>query len=110
MKISTLHILTLGLFMLANCAKPVTQEDLIQTGVALRLEKWKQDQHAKCLEEALTLAEHHVDSIILVSALDTKLDTIPKPDRPIKPDKPVFKQKPDSVNVRKILPDTVNRD
>jgi hypothetical protein len=80
------------------CKKPVTQEELIQTALQLKIKQWKEEQVKNCKVKAMTSAEAYVDSILIVYALPDKLDTIPKPPKPEKPIKPVFKTKPDSLN------------
>jgi hypothetical protein len=94
------HILLLGIFFLvSSCSKEVTQEELIEGAVKLKIDQWRITQMSTCKEEALIEAGHYVDSILLVTSLDDKLDTIPKPLKPVKPFKPSFKEKPDSVIV-----------
>jgi hypothetical protein len=85
--------------MITSCSKEVTQEELIREAVALKLAQWKTTQLNECKDRAYMQASDYVDSILLVTSLDTKLDTIPKPARPVKPPKPVFKAKPDTVVV-----------
>ena len=86
----------IGMFI--ACKKPVTQEELIQTALQLKIEQWKEEQVKNCRIKAMTSAEAYVDSILIVYSLPDKLDTIPKPPKPEKPSKPVFKTKPDSLN------------
>ena len=94
------HIIFIGsLLLVQSCAKEVSQEDLIQEAVQIKLEQWKVLQLETCKELALTEAEDFVDSILVVISLQSKLDTIPKPSKPMKPPKPTFKLKPDSVIV-----------
>ena len=96
-----------GLFILlfgisafwSSCKDPITQEELIQAALELKLEQWRKDEMLKCRQQALLEAEAYVDSILVVRSLPTKLDTIPKPPKPMKPPKPFFKTKPDSVVV-----------
>ena len=96
-----LHIiLVLGsCLMISSCSKEVTQEELIKEAVELKLAQWKASQLKECRDLAYLKASEYVDSIMLVTSLDNKLDTIPKPAKPIKPGKPAFKEKPDSVVV-----------
>ncbi len=94
------HIIFLGsLLMFQSCAKEVSQDDLIKEAVQIKLDQWKVLQLEACKELALTEAEDYVDSILVVISLQSKLDTIPKPTKPMKPTKPEFKLKPDSVVV-----------
>ena len=94
------YILLLGiLFLVASCSKEVTQEELIEGAVKLKIDQWRITQLNACKEKAMVEAGHYVDSILLVTSLDDKLDTIPKPLKPVKPFKPSFKDKPDSVIV-----------
>ena len=94
------HIILLSCFIgFMSCAKEVSQEDLIQEAVQIKLEQWKVAQLKACREKAMTEAEDYVDSILVVISLQSKLDTIPKPAKPVKPPKPEFKLKPDSVIV-----------
>jgi len=85
--------------VILSCAKEISQEDLIQEAVQIKLDQWKALQQEACKERALTEAEDYVDSILVVISLQSKLDTIPKPIKPMKPHKPDFKLKPDSVVV-----------
>lgn len=94
-------------FMLTACNKKVTQEELIQTALALKIEQWRELQLQECGRKALADAEAYVDSILLVHSLPTKLDTIPKPPKPTKPPKPVFREKPDSVVIRELEEDSI---
>ena len=87
----------------SGCARPVSQEELIDAAVVLKIEQWKNTEHTRCRDKALTKAEAYVDSLLLVTSLDTKLDTIPKPVKPEKPEKPVFRERPDTVVVKPIL-------
>jgi hypothetical protein len=103
MKNTSPYTLLLGAFLvLTSCSKEVNQEDLVTAAVALKMEQWKVSQLAICRQEAYSKAEHYVDSILVVTSLESKLDTIPKPVKPEKPAKPVFKDKPDSVIVKPI--------
>jgi len=103
MKTTSLHILLLGaFFLLTSCSKEVNQEDLVTSAVALKMEQWKASQLALCKQEVYSKAEQYVDSILVVTSLESKLDTIPKPIKPEKPAKPIFKDKPDSVVVKPI--------
>jgi hypothetical protein len=91
--------------MLSACAEKVSQDDLIKGALKLRLDQWKETQLAQCRDEALQRAEIYVDSFLLASSLDMKLDTISATDKPIKPPKPVFKEKPDSLKVKEVIPE-----
>lgn len=103
MKNTAPYKLLLGAFiLLTSCSKEVNQEDLVTAAVALKMEQWKASQLALCKQEVYSKAEQYVDSILVVTSLDSKLDTIPKPVKPEKPTKPVFKDKPDSVIVKPI--------
>jgi PBP1b-binding outer membrane lipoprotein LpoB len=103
MKNKASYSLLLGAFLLlAGCSKEVNQEDLVSAAVALKIEQWKVSQLALCKQEVYAKAEQYVDSILVVTSLDSKLDTIPKPLKPEKPTKPIFKDKPDSVVVKPI--------
>lgn len=96
-------LLCFALTAIWSCSEQVSQEDLIRSAVEIRIEKWKEEQMAQCKEKALIKAEAYVDSLLLATSLDAKLDTIPKPGKPEKPEKPVFRQKPDSVVVMPVL-------
>lgn len=85
-----------------SCAKEITQEELIDAAVKIKLDQWEQSQMDDCKSRALVKAEEYVDSILVVMSLDMKLDTIPKPEKPVKPGKPPFKEIPDSVIVKPI--------
>lgn len=90
--------------MLTACEEKVTQDDLIKAALQLRLDQWKQTQLDQCRDQALERAERYVDSFLLASSLEMQLDTISDTDIPVKPPKPVFKEKPDSLVVKEILP------
>lgn len=89
------------LFMQA-CAKEVSQEELVEGAVSIKLDQWRESQLQECRLKAYTRAEDYVDSLMVVISLQSKLDTIPKPSKPTRPDKPIFKSKPDSIVVKKI--------
>lgn len=94
------HIISASVMLIAfSCSKEVSQDDLVKAAVDIKLDQWKLTQMNACKEIAYTRAEDYVDSLLLVNSLDTKLDTIPKPLKPVKPSKPGFKIKPDSVVV-----------
>lgn len=98
------YYITLSIIVLAltSCTEEINQEDLIISAVEIRIDKWKMEQIEMCKEKAMMRAETYVDSLLLVTSLDAKLDTIPKPGKPEKPQKPTFRQKPDSVVVKPI--------
>jgi len=85
--------------LLASCSKEVTQEELIASAVKIKLDQWKASRLKDCKANAYIKAEDYVDSLLLVTSLETKLDTIPKPLKPVRPPRPEFKTKPDSVLV-----------
>ena len=85
--------------LLFACKQKVSQEELIEAAVTIKLAQWREEHIKTCKEDALVEAEEYVDSILVVLSLGSKLDTIPKPDKPNKPLKPSFKTKPDSVVV-----------
>jgi len=98
MKIKYGHILYCLLFtLLASCQDRVTQEELIESALELKMEQWRIEQARECRQKAMTEAEEYVDSILVIYSLPSKLDTIPKPPKPNKPHKPSFRIKPDSV-------------
>jgi hypothetical protein len=100
MKKFFLHtILGLGIVAVLSCAKEVSQEQLIQEAIEIKLRQWKESQIIACKEKALMQADDYVDSLLLVTSLQSKLDTIPKSAKPFKPPKPLFKEKPDNVTV-----------
>lgn len=88
--------------LLPACNNRVSQEDLIQAAVEIRIRQWEETQLAQCKDRAMEKAEDYVDSLLLATSLQSKLDTIPKPSKPVKPPKPVFREKPDSVVVKPI--------
>lgn len=94
-------IASLGVLFMTGCAKPVSQEDLIREAVNLRVAQWREAQLRDCRDRALDRADQYVDSLLLAISLTTRLDTIPKPARPDRPDKPVFREKPDTVVIRR---------
>lgn len=93
------HIIILLCAVAISCKAKVTQEDLIRSALALKLEQWRNEQIITCRTQALKDAEVYVDSMMIVYSLPSKLDTIQKPPKPMKPPKPVFKTKPDSVKI-----------
>lgn len=94
------YIIYVLLFNLhSSCKKGITQEELIQSAIELKLAEWRNDQIRTCTKAAMTKAEAYVDSILIIYSLPSKLDTIPKPPKPHKPSKPSFRIKPDSVVV-----------
>ena len=92
-------ILIAIMIMLAACKQRVTQEELIEAAIEIRLSQWREEQLQACKEKALISAEEYVDSLLVAISLESKLDTIPKPGKPSRPAKPPFKPKPDSVVV-----------
>jgi hypothetical protein len=97
------HIILFVFYLfVTSCAKEVTQEELIDSAVKIKLDQWEKSQFDDCKARALLKAEEYVDSILVVMSLETKLDTIPKPEKPVKPGKPPFKEVPDSVIVKPI--------
>lgn len=102
-----MHILARHLFEtliiagILGCAKPVSQEELIQEAIKLRVAQWKLAQQQDCRARTLERADAYVDSLLLATSLQQKLDTIPKPDKPERPERPVFRQKPDSVIIQR---------
>lgn len=82
---------------MTSCANEVSQEELIKAAVQLKKDQWQADQLAVCKQKIYIKAEDYVDSLLVATSLDDKLDTIPKPGKPSKPAKPSFKSKPDSV-------------
>lgn len=97
--------ITLCAMCLPACEDRVSQEELIEAAVILKVDQWRASQLAYCKEQAMLRAESYVDSFLLAHSLESKLDTITKPDKPIKPSKPVFKEKPDSLKVKEVLPE-----
>ncbi|MEO6133248.1 MAG: hypothetical protein ABIQ02_15505 [Saprospiraceae bacterium] len=103
MKQYTKYILVLMLFaFLFSCKKKVTQEELIHAAVEIKMNQWREVQVSTCKQKILTEAENFVDSVLVATSLESKLDTISKPEKPPKPIKPEFKPKPDSVIVKPI--------
>jgi hypothetical protein len=92
----------IALFMTASCAKQVSQEELIKAAVQLKLDQWRVSQLKECRQETYLRAETYVDSLLVAISLGAKLDTIPKPAKPVKPSRPTFKSKPDSVIIDQI--------
>lgn len=95
-------ILSLFLLSSAACKEKVTQQQLINAALEIKMAQWRESQIKTCDEKILEEAEKYVDSVLVVRSLETKLDTIAKPEKPVKPVKPAFKEKPDSVVVEKI--------
>ncbi|HEX5112651.1 MAG TPA: hypothetical protein VFV79_07380 [Saprospiraceae bacterium] len=96
MKIKSFFIL-LFILGLLSCGKRVTQEELIREAVELKINQWQLSERNSCKARAMAKAEAYVDSFLLANSLNTKLDTIPKPPKPVKPEKPTFKEKPDTL-------------
>ena len=100
MKFIFRYIIYLWVFhSIISCKKGVSQEELIQSALELKLAEWRYDQIRTCTENAMSRAEAYVDSVLIIYSLPSKLDTIPKPPKPHKPMKPSFRIKPDSVVV-----------
>lgn len=91
-----------SLLLVSSCAEEVSQEDLVKAAIQMKIDQWQSAQLNDCLDRTYTKAEDYVDSLLLATSLDSKLDTIPKPGKPDKPVKPAFKEKPDSVFVEPI--------
>ena len=96
-------VILLFILGLLSCGKRVTQEDLVREAVELKLNQWQSSQRSSCKARAMAKAEAYVDSFLLANSLNTKLDTIPKPPKPVKPEKPPFKEKPDTLQVDELL-------
>lgn len=94
-------IVVFAAVLIHGCAKPVTQEDLIEEAVRLRVDQWRRAQVGDCRSRILLKADAYVDSVLLARSLDVRLDTIPKPVKPERPGKPAFRAKPDTVTIRK---------
>lgn len=90
------YIILVALFMI-TCKAPITQEELISKALEIKLSQWREEQTMECKLKAIVDAEEFVDSLLVATSLQTKLDTIPKPPKPHKPMKPSFKDKPDTV-------------
>ena len=95
-------LIVIILFGLVSC-KRVTQEQLIQEAVELKINQWRQSEMNSCRDRAMAKAEAYVDSFLLVNSLIYKLDTIPKLPKPVKPVKPPFKETPDTLKVDKLI-------
>jgi len=97
--------LVILLFMLGllSCGKRVTQDEIIREAVQLKIDQWQLSERNSCKARAMAKAEAYVDSFLLANSLNTKLDTIPKPPKPMKPEKPFFKEKPDSLQVDELM-------
>jgi len=98
-----LILIVLFTFYFASCGHRVTQEELVQQAVDLKLYQWRLSERNSCKDRAMAKAEAYVDSFLLANSLSTQLDTIPKPPKPVKPIKPPFKEKPDSLKVDKLF-------
>ncbi|MEO5905960.1 MAG: hypothetical protein ABIQ11_04505 [Saprospiraceae bacterium] len=96
------YIIVIALFMI-TCKAPITQEELISKAIEIKLVQWQEEQRKECMLKAILDAEEFVDSLLIATSLQTKLDTIPKPPKPNKPMKPSFKDKPDTVVIDPIL-------
>lgn len=102
MKVTAFILSILFVCVSISCNEKVTQEDLIQSALSLKTTQWRELQIKLCTDRAYAEAEAFVDSIMVINALPTKLDTIPKPPKPMKPPKPYFRTKPDSVVVKEL--------
>ena len=87
------------MILLIACKKKITQEELIEAAIEIKLSNWREEQIQACRDNAMLKAEEYVDSLLVAISLESKLDTIPKPEKPDRPAKPPFKPKPDSVVV-----------
>jgi hypothetical protein len=97
------HIILLSILLMVACKERVSQEQLIESAVEIRLSQWREEQIKMCRDQALVKAEEYVDSVLVAISLETKLDTISKPEKPMKPPKPSFRKKPDSLVVDPII-------
>lgn len=102
MKSMNPYIILIALFMI-TCKAPITQEELISKAIEIKIAQWREEQRRECMLKAIADAEEFVDSILIATSLQTKLDTIPKPPKPHKPMKPSFKDKPDTVVIDPML-------
>lgn len=80
----------------------MSQQELINSALEIKMTQWREVQISSCKEKILAEAENYVDSVLVATSLENKLDTISKPEKPIKPSKPEFRPKPDSVIVKPI--------
>ena len=96
-------VIFLCILGLLSCGKRVTQEEIIREAVELKIKQWQLSERNSCRARAMAKAEAYVDSFLLANSLNTKLDTIPKPPKPVKPEKPIFKEKPDTLQVDQLL-------
>ncbi len=94
-------LVVFAIVSMVGCSKPVTQEELIEEAVRLRVDQWRRAQVSDCRSRTLLKADAYVDSVLLARSLDVRLDTIPKPMKPDRPEKPAFRAKPDTVTIRK---------
>ena len=101
------------LIFLSNCnpQKKETTEELnarIQKKVEERLENRRKEKMKSCKKEALTLAEAQVDSILLLEAKLSTIDTFPKPIKPEKPSTPDLLIPKDSSEVKPLFEQTID--
>lgn len=94
-------IILLAVLWAGSCAKPVSQDVLIEDAVKLRVAQWRQAQLTDCRDRVIDKADAYVDSVLLANSLQSKLDTIPKPVKPERPEKPPLREKPDTVIIRR---------
>lgn len=99
MKKSGLYLM-LMLCAWMSCTDRVTQKELIEDALILKINQYRITQRVNCRERAMSKAEAYVDSFLLANSLNSNLDTIAKPPKPMKPPKPTFKEKPDSLEIQ----------
>lgn len=75
----------------------LTREEIIERGVHIKVEEFRDTQIRKCRERAIKAAEAQVDSMIRAMARDEQIDPVVKPPKTIKPDKPEVRELSDTI-------------
>ena len=90
-------------FTLTSCLETERDKEqtrmIIERGVAIQLQEFRQRHENDCREEAIEDAISHVDSLVREGLLIPRIDPVDKPPKPVKPEKPELKVLPDSLTM-----------
>jgi len=75
------------------------QQMIIERGVAIQVDEYKQRHERLCRKDAIEDAIAHVDSLVRDGLLLPRIDPVDKPPKPAKPEKPETKVLPDSLSM-----------
>jgi hypothetical protein len=80
-----------------------TKEQVMEERLAERLERWRSEHEAACLQRVMDRATAIVDSTLIANARLGR-DTSGAPFVPLRPEKPTYVPPKDSVPIRPLLP------